>query len=346
MLRVKRMGRKYYVHGTVVRPDGERVRVRKALGLGVGDEDYLEAAKARVMRDAMRATGGETVEDLVRAYMGRPDAPGSGSLWFVKDFEKKFGGLRLDALDARAIEAHAWGDGSCCEGTVARKLTAVKAMLRWGMRRGLPVKAEVLERIERPSVHDAREVYLEREEQDRLFGEMEEDLRDLCLFLVNTGMRLGEATRLAWGDIDPRDGSALTWTKKGQGRRVRKRRVPLNSTAWAALSRQQLRREAYEDGPIFRDERGRPWGRASLYPKWAKACEASGVEGVRFHDLRHTFASRLVQQGVELHVVGKLLGHSSLQTTTRYSHLAPSQMRDVVAALVEGGHERSEVEGM
>jgi len=333
MLRVKQVGRKYYAHGTVVRPDGERVRIRKSLGLGVGDEDYLDAAKARVMREAMRATGGETVEDLVRAYMGRRDAPGEGSLWFVKDFEKKFGGVRLDNLDEKAIEAHAWGDGSLCDGTVARRIRAVKAVLRWGMKRGLPVRAEVLERIEGPSVHDAREVYLEADEQERLFAVMEDDLRDLCLFLVNTGMRLGEATRLEWSDVNAKDGSAVTWTRKGQGRRVRKRRVPLNSAAWAALGRQQIRRDAYESGPVFRDEKGRPWGRASLYPKWAKACREAGIEDLRFHDLRHTFASRLVQQGVDLYRVGKLLGHSSIQTTTRYAHLAPSQLRDAVEGI-------------
>lgn len=333
MLQVKRVGGRYYAHGTVVRPDGERVRVRKALGLGPGDEEHLPAAKARVMREAMATGGGETVSDLVRGYCARHDRPSENSLWFVRDFEKKFGAVALEKLDARAIEAHAWGDGTREAGTVARKVTAIKAMLRWGLKRGMPVKAEVLEQVERPSVDDAREVYLSAEDEARLFGAMEGDLRDLCVFLVNTGMRLGEATRLEWSDVDARDRSALTWTKKGQGKRMRKRRVPLNEAAWAALSRQQLRRGAYEAGPVFRDEKGRPWGRGSLYPKWSKASEVSGVEGVRFHDLRHTFASRLVQNGVELHVVARLLGHASLQMTTRYAHLAPSQLRGVVEGL-------------
>lgn len=335
MLRVKQVGGRYYIHGTVIRPDGTRERVRRSLGLGKGEEEYLEAAKARVLRSVMEPKAEGTVSDVARAYLGRPDAPGSSTVWIIQDFEKALGSVLVSDLVASAVEAHAYGDGGTKPGTVARKLTAIKAMLRWGKRRGFPVSAELLEAIEKPRVDDAREVCLTKAEEARLFSEMCEDLRDLCVFLVNTGLRLGEARRLTLADYDEVDGSITTWTKKGAGRKLRKRRVPLNAAATDALLRQVRKGKGLSGSisPIFTDRKGQPWCRTTLYTRWHEACEAAGFEDLRPHDLRHTFASRLVQGGVELHVVGRLLGHSSLQTTVRYSHLAPTQLKDVVERL-------------
>jgi integrase len=67
--------------------------------------------------------------------------------------------------------------------------------------------------------------------------------------------------------------------------------------------------------------------------QWGDACEAAGVGDARLHDLRHTFASWLVQDGVPLQEVQRLLGHASIVTTQRYSHLGTSQHDRVLAAL-------------
>ena len=71
-----------------------------------------------------------------------------------------------------------------------------------------------------------------------------------------------------------------------------------------------------------------PWGeeigRTTIYDAFKKACETSGVEGFRFHDLRHTAASYLVMGGVDLATVKEILGHREIEMTLRYSHLAPA----------------------
>ncbi|WP_431305657.1 site-specific integrase [Sediminicoccus sp. BL-A-41-H5] len=66
---------------------------------------------------------------------------------------------------------------------------------------------------------------------------------------------------------------------------------------------------------------------------WAAALKAAGIVDLHYHDLRHTFASRLAQRGVPLLQVGKLLGHSSLRMTQRYAHPALENLRDAIAAL-------------
>ena len=66
---------------------------------------------------------------------------------------------------------------------------------------------------------------------------------------------------------------------------------------------------------------------------WRRTLKRSGIAHIRWHDLRHTFASRLAQKGVSLQVIKELLGHSTLQMVLRYAHLQQQNLRDAVAAL-------------
>jgi integrase len=72
----------------------------------------------------------------------------------------------------------------------------------------------------------------------------------------------------------------------------------------------------------------------SLKTAWGKVAKAATLKGFTFHDLRHTFASKLVQAGVDLNTVRELLGHSDIKMTLRYAHLAPEHKAAAVAKLV------------
>jgi integrase len=144
------------------------------------------------------------------------------------------------------------------------------------------------------------------------------DLVEFCLF---TGLRQGEALGLTWDRVDRSRGVVrLELTKSG-----RRREVPLGLNADAVLARR------WTDGAKGYVFGSCKWN--SFRSAWEAALAAAGIESFRFHDLRHTFASWLVQRGRTLKEVQEALGHQTITMTMRYSHLAPDHLRAAVAAL-------------
>ena len=145
-------------------------------------------------------------------------------------------------------------------------------------------------------------------------------LGDLVEFSLFTGVRRGEALGLTWDRVDRARGVIrLELTKSG-----RRREVPLSSNADAVLAR---RWTPEAKGYVFGS---RNWN--SFRSAWESALAAAGIEDLRFHDLRHTFASWLIQRGRTLREVQEALGHQTTMTM-RYSHLAPDHLRAAVAVL-------------
>jgi integrase len=144
------------------------------------------------------------------------------------------------------------------------------------------------------------------------------DLVEFCLF---TGLRQGEALGLTWDRVDRSRGVVrLELTKSG-----RRREVPLGLNADAVLA------SRWTDGAKGYVFGSYKWN--SFRSAWEAALAAARIESFRFHDLRHTFASWLVQRGRTLKEVQEALGHQTITMTMRYSHLAPDHLRAAVAAL-------------
>jgi len=147
-------------------------------------------------------------------------------------------------------------------------------------------------------------------------------LTPMALLAINTGLRRGELTQLTWADIDLA-GKRLT-VRAGYAKSGKARHVPLNSEAMAVLK--SYRKQHSGKGELF--------DVVALTTSWAALMTASKLEAFRFHDLRHTFASKLVMGGVDLYVVKELLGHGSIAMTERYAHLAPEHRAAAVETLV------------
>lgn len=170
-----------------------------------------------------------------------------------------------------------------------------------------------------------RERYLSQNELQRLgqvLSEAEQDgSESLCVvaafrLLILTGCRLGEIQTLQWSFITD-NGMELPDTKTGA------RRIPLPNAARAVLSAiPRIGGNPYViagkvDGKYVTD----------LQHPWQRIRKRANLSGVRIHDLRHTYASNAVSSGMPIQMVGRLLGHTQLQTTMRYAHLADDPVK-------------------
>ncbi len=147
-------------------------------------------------------------------------------------------------------------------------------------------------------------------------------LTPAVLLSMNTGMRRGELLALRWANVDIK-GKQIT-IEGSTAKTHQTRHIPLNDEAIDVLL--QWKEQAPEGERVFPID-------TSFKTAWGALLERAGIAKFRWHDLRHHFASRLVQAGVPLNTVRELLGHGSMAMTLRYAHLAPDQKHEAVAML-------------
>ena len=206
--------------------------------------------------------------------------------------------------------------------------------IRWGWRADNPAKG-----IER-NPENKRERFLAGDEVSRLTVALAEhrdqQAADIIRVLLLTGARRGEVLAMRWADLDLEAG---VWVKPSAHTKQKKaHRVPLSAPA-----RQLLAGIPQTGEHVFP---GRSGGhRVEIKNDWASICKAAKLEGVRVHDLRHSYASFLASAGLSLPIIGALLGHTQTQTTARYAHLFDDPLRaatervGAIVSPVEGGGE-------
>jgi integrase len=150
----------------------------------------------------------------------------------------------------------------------------------------------------------------------------------LVIVALNTGLRRGELFNLIWTDVDLRD---KRLTVQGQGSKSGNTRyVPLNDEALSTL--EAWRNGTKNHGLVFPSPvTGERLN--NVRKSWGGIIRKAKIQKFRFHDLRHTFASKLVMAGVDLNTIRELLGHSTMEMTLRYAHLAPEHKAAAVAVL-------------
>jgi integrase len=173
------------------------------------------------------------------------------------------------------------------------------------------------------------------------FGDYTDHLTPMVLVAVNTGLRRGELFQLRWQDVSF---PTRTLTVQGAGAKSgQTRHVPLNTEVVAVLK--EWKPAAATDNALVFPGAGESEPLTDVKKGWASVLVRASVSSFRFHDLRHTFASKLVMAGVDLNTVRELLGHSTLGMTLRYAHLAPEHkaaaVERLVAAPASGRHAAS-----
>jgi integrase len=207
---------------------------------------------------------------------------------------------------------------------------AMNLAIRWGWRSDNPANGV------RRNPEEPRERHLTRDEVGRLMAALsahrERTSATAIHLMILTGCRRGEALSATWAEFDLATG---VWVKPSAHTKQRKlHRVPLSDPAVALLLTWQA---AASGGLVFPGQSGRPL--TDVKRTWEAVRRQAGLEGVRLHDLRHTYASILASHGQSLPTIGAMLGHTQAQTTARYSHLLDDPQRaaaKLVGTYVEG----------
>lgn len=150
----------------------------------------------------------------------------------------------------------------------------------------------------------------------------------MIIVSLDCGLRRGEALGLLWSDVDFADSTIVV---RGEGAKSSQtRKIPMTPRVqYHVLNKWSL--QTGGEGRVF------PGASVdSIRAKWRVLLTDAKVTGLRWHDLRHTFATRLVMKGVALPVVQKLMGHASITTTARYLHSTDADARAAIGQVVNG----------
>ncbi|MGS2724824.1 phage integrase [Porticoccus sp. GXU_MW_L64] len=153
-------------------------------------------------------------------------------------------------------------------------------------------------------------------------------LTPMVLLAINTGMRRGELFHLSWGDVDLE--RKIVTVEGGNAKTGQTRHIPLNKEANAVLTKWSKQGDASSlvfPSPITKGPMD------NIKKSWHGLIRGAEIDNFRFHDCRHHFASQLVMKGVDLNTVRELLGHTSIEMTLRYAHLAEEHKTAAVALL-------------
>jgi integrase len=158
---------------------------------------------------------------------------------------------------------------------------------------------------------------------------------DMILTALRTGMRQGELRGLQWNSIDWHNRSIAVQHSRcdytgelGSTKSNRIRHIPIDVDLCEVLFAKKK-----STGYVFLNEKNKPFDAQSLKRRLARVRHRAGLRKIGWHTLRHTFASHLVMRGAPISAVQILMGHSSVTTTMRYAHLAPSTLRSVIDML-------------
>jgi integrase len=192
----------------------------------------------------------------------------------------------------------------------------------WGFTRENPVRRVRFY----PEKDNLKERLLAAEEEDRLLEAASAHLRPILMVALNTGMRRGEILNLNWGQISLQAREIrIENTKSG-----RQRVVDINSLLFKQIT--ELKAKAANCQYVFLNPKtGKPF--TKLQKSFQGACRRARIKDLRFHDLRHTFASRLIERGVDIIRVKELLGHSTVKITERYTHSNREERKKAVELL-------------
>ncbi|MFH1415080.1 MAG: site-specific integrase [Elusimicrobiota bacterium] len=243
-----------------------------------------------------------------------------------KKLKEYFGNVLLDTITLLEIEEYKNKRIEAVKGsTVNRELALLKSLynkaIDWKYLNSNPVKGI------RFFKETGRIRYLSEDEIKRLLECIDELIKPVVITGLNTGMRKGEIFNLKWDDIDLQQN--ILHVKKSKTGDVRS--IPINNTLRKCLIELKNGNGHSNNGHVFLNLNNAPY--KDIRKLFFKALERANIKNFKFHDIRHTAASHMTMNGVDLKTLKDLLGHKRIETTIKYAHLSPLHGRKAIMVL-------------
>ena len=265
--------------------------------------------------------------------------------------QESFQGIdpEVDRISARTIRAYlGWlAENHEAKSSQARKLAALRSWFRFLIEKGR-VTVNPASQVRTPRLGQRLPRVLTKDDAERLMESPDNRnslktarARAILETLYSTGARVSELTGLQWEDLNMDEGMVRL---RGKGNK--ERQVPIGQVAveairdYAAVSSARVgvrenqavdtpRKAGYRQGAIFKNNRGGPLSARSVERMVKQYGTDLQVGKVTPHTLRHSFATHLLDEGADLRVIQELLGHASLGTTQKYTHVATDRLMEV-----------------
>ncbi len=248
----------------------------------------------------------------------------------VEHFVRFYGDLKLNEISTEHIDLYK--QKRLAEGvkqnTVARELQVIRNLFNHAYKRDKFFGKNPVTESGLPTFNDKKERVLTREEEVRLLDVCVDHLKDVIRIALNTGMRRGEILGLRWDWIDLDEfiiNLPQTHTKTNKSRKV-----PINDVVRKILLERKLKSGGSEF--VFPSDKSNNGHLQWLKRSFNTACKNADIEDLRFHDLKHTTITRMVEAGIPIIDISKIVGTSYKLIVERYSHQKES-LRKAVESL-------------
>jgi len=271
-----------------------------------------------------------TFNDLMDRYMKEHSAINKASSSHLRDkglekhLRKAFGNLMLTEITSKIIaeyKVNRRGDGVSPR-TINYELTLMGHAFNLAIKEWEWIKDNPVMRVRKERVNTKIERWLSLDEEKKLLSASPSWLQEIITFAIHTGLRQGEIMDLKWSQIDFKRKTIIISEQKNRSVDT----LPLNASALGVLLK-KAPNVIKPEKLVFINHLGNRIGSSVLIRAFHRAEKKTDIPKLRFHDLRHTFATRLVQNGVDLLAVQKLGRWKNTSMVMRYAHHCVESLR-------------------
>lgn len=277
----------------------------------------------------------KTLSDLLAKYIKEYAKANKCHSSYIRDgYTSKrllgyFGDIVLTKITPKSVSQYKQKrrEDGMAAATINRELSLLGHAINISIKEWEWLRDNPVSRVSKEKVNNKVGRWLSFEEEEALLKESPQWLREIISFAILTGLRRGEILSLRWDRVDLFKKVIYIFEQKNKGHDT----LPLESALDILKERAKVR--SIKTNLVFYSAVGTKISGNNVRRAFMMACERAGIKGVTFHTLRHTFATRLVEAGVDIFIVQKLGRWKDMKMVMRYAHHQPKKLREGIAKM-------------